>query len=67
MDVSTIAREAALHCEAKLCAFRKSDKGTVVSFVLHHSEVPEKLATADIGARFMLAMVEIGDDERPKK
>lgn len=67
MDLSTIAREAAFHCEAKLCAFRKTEKGTVVSFVLHHSEVPEQLATANIGTRIMLAMVELDDNERPKK
>ncbi len=67
MDDSTIARDAALNCEAKLYAFRKTRDGTIVSFVVHPQEVPEKLATADIGARFVLAMVEIGDDERPKK
>lgn len=67
MDDSTIAREVAAHCEAKLYAFRKTRDGTIVSFVLHPQEMPDKLATADIGARFMLAMVEIGDDERPMK
>lgn len=67
VDLSTIARESALHCEAKFYAFRKTKDGTVVSFVLHPQEVPDALATADIGARFMLALVEIGDDEKPKR
>lgn len=67
MDQSTIARESALHCEAKFYAFRKTKDGTIVSFVLHPQEVPEGLATANIGARFMLAMVELDDNERPKK
>jgi len=64
MTDSTIV---AMNCEAKLYAFRKTREGTVVSFVIHPQEIPEGLATADIGARIMLAMVEIGDDERPKK
>jgi hypothetical protein len=57
----------AMNCEAKLYAFRKTREGTVVSFVIHPQEIPDGLATADIGARIMLAMVEIGDDERPKR
>lgn len=65
-DPSTLASETALHCEAKFYAFRKTKEGTIVSFVLHPQEVPDELATANIGARFMLAMVEIGDDEKPK-
>lgn len=67
MDLSTIAREAAINCEAKFYAFRKTKDGTIVSFVVHPQEVPDKLATANIGARFVLAMVEIGDDEKPKR
>lgn len=66
-DLPTIARESASHCEVKLYAFRKTRDGTIVSFVLHPQDMPEKLAIADIGARFMLAMVELGDDEKPKR
>lgn len=66
-DLSTIAREAAMNCEAKFYAFRKTRDGTIVSFVLHPNEVPDGLATANIGARFVLAMVEINDNEQPKK
>lgn len=64
-ELSTIAREAAMNCEAKLYAFRKTKDGTVVSFVLHPTEMPDGLAIAEIGARFVLAMVEVGDDEKP--
>lgn len=64
-DLSTIAREAAIHCEAKFYAFRKTKEGTIVSFVLHPQEVPDELATANIGTRFVLAMVELGDNEEP--
>lgn len=66
-DLPTIAREAAINCEAKLYAFRKTRDGTVVSFVLHPQEVPNDLATANIGARFVLAMVELDDNDKPKK
>lgn len=65
-DTSAI-REAAINAEVKLYAFRKTRDGTIISFVVHPQEVPDKLSTADIGARFVMALVEIGDDERPKK
>lgn len=66
MDLATIAREAAINCEVKLYAFRKTRDGTIVSFVVHPQEIPDKLATANIGDRFVVAMVAIGDDEQPK-
>jgi hypothetical protein len=65
-DISTSAREAAMNCEAKLYAFRKTRDGTVVSFVIHPQEIPQGLGDADIGARFVLALVEIGENEEPK-
>lgn len=55
----------AAHCEAKLHAFRKTQEGVVVSFVLHPAEVPERLALDSLGTRYMLALVAIGDDETP--
>jgi hypothetical protein len=64
-DTATAAREAAMNCEAKFYAFRKTKDGTIVSFVLHPQDVPDGLATAEIGARFVLALVEIGEDEKP--
>ena len=57
---------AAMNCEAKLYAFRKSRDGTIISFVLHPQEVPAGINSADIGARFMLAMVELADEESKK-
>lgn len=62
----TNIREVAIHCEAKKHAYRQVQDGVVVSFVLHPQEVPEGLATASLGTRYMLALVEIGDDEQPK-
>jgi hypothetical protein len=66
-DQATIARENALHCEAKKHAYRQTQDGVVVSFVLHPQDLPDGLATAALGTRYMLALVEIGDDEKPVK
>lgn len=67
MDQPTAARAAAINFEAKLYAFRKTKEGTVVSFVVHPSDMTDSLATLDIGARVVIAAVEIGDDEQPKQ
>lgn len=58
-------RDIAIHCEAKKHAYRQTQDGVVVSFVLHPQEVPDGLATAALGTRYMLALVAIGDDEQP--
>lgn len=36
-----------------------------MSFVLHPNQVPAALQLAQLGTRYMLALVEIGDDEKP--
>lgn len=59
--------ELAIHCEAKKHAYRQTQDGVVVSFVLHPQEVPEGLALAPLGARYVLALVELNDDETPKE
>lgn len=64
-DTSAI-REAALNAEVVLSAFRKVKEGTSVTFVIHPNDLPERLATAHLGTRFVMALVEIGEDERPK-
>jgi hypothetical protein len=55
----------ALHFEAVKYAYRQSKDGVVVSFVVHPNDVPPELAVSHIGARYMIAFVEIGDDEKP--
>lgn len=57
----------AVHFEGVKYAYRQSKDGIVVSFVVHPHEVPASLSTSNIGARYMVALVEIGDDEQPKK
>ena len=55
------------HCEAKKHAYRQTKDGIVISFVLHPNEVPDDLALAPLGARYMLGLARIGDDEEPQE
>jgi hypothetical protein len=64
-DIATTARENASHCEAKKHALRQTQDGIVVAFVLHPNDVPAALQLAPLGTRYMLALVEIGEDETP--
>lgn len=65
MTNATKAREAAQHCEAKKHALRQTQDGIVVAFVLHPNDIPPALQLAPLGTRYMLALVEIGEDETP--
>jgi uncharacterized OB-fold protein len=66
IDPAAVARESALHCEAKKHSYRQTQDGVVLSFVLHPQDVPSSLATAALGTRYILALVELNDDETPK-
>ncbi len=55
----------AFHVEAKLHAFRKTQDGVVVSFVVSPIDMPQQLALDPLGTRYMLALAAIGDDEQP--
>lgn len=55
----------AFHVEAKLHAFRKTQDGVVVSFVVSPIDMPQALALDPLGTRYMLALAQIGDDEQP--
>lgn len=56
----------ALPIEVRKIAYRQSAKdGLVITFSVHPNDMPAALAAAPIGARFMAALVEIGDDEKP--
>jgi hypothetical protein len=65
MTIADKAVDAAIHCEMKKVAYRQTKDGIVISFVLHPQEVPAELSTSHIGARYIAALVEIGDDEMP--
>src|SRR5687767_1202070 len=55
----------AFHVEAKLHAFRKTQDGVVVSFVVSPIDMPQALALDPLGTRYVLALAQIGDDEQP--
>lgn len=55
----------AIHCEAVKAAYRQTKDGLVVSFVIHPNDMPNALAVAPLGTRYMLALAQIGDDEQP--
>lgn len=57
----------AVHFEGIKYSFRQSKDGIIISFVVHPHEVPASLSTSNIGARYMVALVEIDDNEEPKK
>ena len=59
--------DAALHCEARKWSYRQTKEGVVISFLLHPNELPDGLALAPLGTRFMLAVCEIDDQEQPAK
>lgn len=56
----------AISFEAKKHAWRQTQDGIVVSFVLHPQEINPEFAVAALGTRYMVAVEEIGDDEKPK-
>lgn len=55
----------AANCEVKLHSFRRTQDGTVVSFLIHPAETPQALALDPLGTRYMLAFAAIGDNEQP--
>lgn len=67
MTIADEARDNALHCEMVKYAYRQTKDGVVVSFVVHPNDIPAELSISHIGARFMVALVQLGDDELPVK
>lgn len=67
MDEGQAARDAALHFEAVKTSMRQDKDGSKITLAIHPSQVPVDLFAAPTGTRFMVAMVIVGDDERPVK
>lgn len=65
MSLADEARDNAIHCEMVKYAYRQSKDGVVVSFVVHPNDIPAALSTSHIGSRYMVVLVQVGDDERP--
>ena len=68
-DEAQRARDAAMNFEGRLMGFKKTrdSKGTWVEvrYQIHPQDVPHALQLADLGTRYQIAAVEIGDDEQP--
>ena len=65
MNVAAEAREAALPIEMKKHAYRQTQDGIVISFVVHPNDVSPELAAAPLGTRYVAALVEVSGDETP--
>lgn len=53
------------HFEAKKHAYRQTQDGIVVSFVIHPNDLDATFAIAPLGTRYMVGFAEIGDDGGP--
>lgn len=62
---AAMAREAALHFEAKKTGFGQAQDGWSLTLRIQHADVPDAVRDALKGTRYMVAMVEIGHDEMP--
>ena len=55
----------ALQFEALKVALKQDSTGYVLTVKVHPDEIPEELLRDFVGARYMVAMVRINDDESP--
>lgn len=51
--------------EVRKIAYRQSKDGMVLSLLVHNDDMTPELASAPLGTRYAVALVEIGDDEHP--
>lgn len=66
MNIADLARSSALQVEAKKHALRQQQDGCwIMTLRVHQNDMPEQVMKAAMGTRYVLAMVEIGDDEQP--
>ena len=65
-DISTIARANAISVEAKLVRHSKrADGGINIGLAIHPHGIPQALIDAQLGDRFMVALVQIDEHEQP--
>ena len=66
IDLPTIARANAISVEAKLTRHSKrSDGGINIGLDIHPHGIPQALIDAQLGDRFMVALVQIDEHEQP--
>ena len=56
---------SALQFEALKVALKQDATGYVLTVKIHPDEIPEELLRDFVGARYMVAMVRLNDDETP--
>jgi len=64
-DIPAQARKCAVNFEARKIAYRQSKEGMVLSLVIHPNEMPDAVATAGLGQRYVVALVALSDDDTP--
>lgn len=52
--------------ECKKHAYRQTQDGVVISFVVHPNDITPELASAALGTRYMIVVVELNDNETAK-
>lgn len=60
-------RDAALHFEAVKIALTQDKNGLVLKLSIHPDETPKDLILDQLGTRYMVAVVKLGDDDKPVK
>jgi hypothetical protein len=65
MTPADLALDNAIHFEGVKHAYRQTKDGVVISFVVHPHDVPKGLADAPLGSRYIVALVQVDDDEQP--
>ncbi len=59
-------RDAAISVEVRLAGYSKrSDGGLNLRFEVHPHGIPQELRDADLGTRYLLALVQLNDQEEP--
>jgi len=53
--------------EAKKHAYRQTQDGVVISFVVHPDDISPELATAPLGTQYMIGYARISDDGKPEQ
>ena len=51
--------------EGKKVALKQTKDGIVMSLAIHPDDLPEELMRDFVGARYMVVMVRLGDEEKP--
>jgi hypothetical protein len=60
-----IAPSDSINYEAVKVSLRQNDKGFMLTLGIHPDDIPENLFRDFVGARYAVAMVRIGEDEKP--